>query len=340
MPRADLVLEGGGVKGVGLVGAVDQLMRSGYVFERVAGTSAGSIVAAFLAAGVNADQLREVTDSVQYERVPDRGPPGLPLVSEGFSLLRKGGAYQGDYVRDFIFENLKGFGITTFGDLRRTDAEADPNLLDNRQYNLVVMVTDLTKGRLLRLPWDYPLLNLKPDEQIVADAVRASMSIPLFFDPVTLHDGKTGETTTMVDGGVLSNFPVEIFDRNDGKTPRWPTFGIQILPDLPVGSAQLLPPLAHPALAAFQRLPAGRVLEQVLATAVVGNDQTHLEQPCVACRTIRVDTAGIGIVEFHASAKKREAIVANGAKAADQFLQTWDWGHYKEQCRGAGQSTS
>ena len=218
--------------------------------------------------------------------------------------------------------------------------EPTRNLSDNRQYKLVVMATDVTRGRLLRLPWDYPLFDLKIDEQIVADAVRASMSIPLFFEPVTIRDGKTGEATTLVDGGVPSNFPVEIFDRTDGNAPRWPTFGIQILPDLPVGSAQLLPPIAHPALRALQLLPAGRVLEQVVATAIVGNDQTHLEQPCVGCRTIRVDTAGIGIVEFDASARKRQMVVANGAKAAEQFLQTWDWDHYKKKCRGAATTAS
>ena len=328
------MLEGGGVKGVGLVGAVDQLMRSGHTFERVAGTSAGSIAGALVAAGANADQLTEVLDGLQYERVPHRRPPGLPVASESFSLLRNGGAYAGDYVRDFVFEKLKDLGVTTFGDLRRTDAGADPNLSDNRQYKLVVMATDVTRGRLLRLPWDYPLLNLDPDVQIVADAVRASMSIPLFFEPVSIPDGKTGEATTLVDGGVLSNFPVEIFDRTDGKTPRWPTFGIQILPDLPLGSDQLLPRIAHPALRAIRLLPAGRVLEQVVATAIVGNDQTHLERPCVGCRTIRVDTAGVGIVEFDASAKQRQMVATNGATAAEQFLQTWDWEGYKKKCRG------
>src|SRR5260370_13015415 len=126
MPKADLVLEGGGVKGVGLVGAVDQLMRSGYTIERVAGTSAGSILGAFLAAGLNAEQLTEVMNSLQYERVPDRGSPGLPVVSEGLSLLRNGGAYEGDYVRDFVFQKLRGFRGSTFGDLLLTDARADP----------------------------------------------------------------------------------------------------------------------------------------------------------------------------------------------------------------------
>ena len=48
--RADLVLEGGGVKGIGLTGAVATLARAGYSFTRVAGTSAGAVVAAFLVA--------------------------------------------------------------------------------------------------------------------------------------------------------------------------------------------------------------------------------------------------------------------------------------------------
>lgn len=107
------------------------------------------------------------------------------------------------------------------------------------------MVTDITRGR---LPWDYPLLNLKPDEQLVADAVRASSSIPLFVEPVTVRDGESAEQTTLVDGGVLSNFPTEIFDRTDGVTPRWPTFGVKIIPTLPAGTAELLTGIPLPAL--------------------------------------------------------------------------------------------
>jgi NTE family protein len=54
VPKEDLVLEGRGIKGLGLVGAVRRLMRAGYTFPHVAGTSAESIVAAFLAAGTTA----------------------------------------------------------------------------------------------------------------------------------------------------------------------------------------------------------------------------------------------------------------------------------------------
>jgi len=302
-------------------------MREGYAFPRVAGTSAGSIVAAFLAAGMTEDQLAEVMERLEYPRVPDRAPPGIPIVSEGISLLHRRGAYEGDYIRDFVFEELKKLGVTTFADLRRTDRGVDKKLERYRRYKLVVMATDITQGRLLRLPWDYPLLHLKPDEQLVADAVRASISIPLYFKPVSIRDGKSGEETTLVDGGVLSNFPIEIFDRTDSANPRWPTFGVKINPMLPAGDAQLFPGIALPTL------PLVHLLEQVIATAIFGNDQTYLERPCVRRRAIEVDTSAIGVVEFDAPPEKRAALVANGERATEQFLSTWDWERYKKECR-------
>ncbi len=328
VPKADLVLEGGGIKGLGLVGAVLRLMQDRYTFPRVAGTSAGAIVAAFIAAGITAGRLAEVMDRLDYSRVPDRSPPGIPLVSEGISLLSRRGAYEGDYVREFLFEELKQLGVTTFGDLRRTDPKADRNTAPYQRYKLVVMATDVTRGRLLRLPWDYRLLHLDPDEQLVADAVRASISIPLYFEPVTLRDGETGEETTLVDGGVLSNFPIEIFDRTDATNPRWPTLGVKIVPQLPAGDAQLFPGIALP------RLPPVHLLEQVVATAIGGHDQTYLERPCVRRRAIQVDTSAIGIVEFDASPEKRAAVAANGDVAAERFLAEWDWKLYKRDCRG------
>lgn len=92
MPKADLVLEGGGVKGLGLVGAVLQLMREGYTFPRVAGTSAGSMLAAFLAAGATVDQLAQIMERLDYSRVPDRSAPGVPGLSEGIGCCT-GGAH-------------------------------------------------------------------------------------------------------------------------------------------------------------------------------------------------------------------------------------------------------
>jgi NTE family protein len=327
--NADLVLEGGGVKGLGLVGAVRRLMRAGYAFPRVAGTSAGSIVAAFLAAGASEAQFAEAMERLEYPKVSDRAPPKVPLLSEGISLLRKRGAYEGDYVHDFVSKELRKLGVTTFADLRVDDPNAD--LAPDHRYRLVVMATDVTHGRLLRLPWDYPKLNLDPDEQLVADAVRASISIPLYFEPVTLRDGRTGEETTLVDGGILSNFPIEIFDRTDGAQPRWPTFGVRVMPDLPSGFAHLVPGTGLAAL------PPLRLLEQVVATAIVGHDQTYLERPCVRRRAMLVNTDAVGVVQFDAPAQVRAEVVANGERAAQRFLGEWDWERYQRECRGVRQ---
>jgi NTE family protein len=328
MPDADLVLEGGGMKGVGLGGAIRTLMRAGYAFHRVAGTSAGAVAGALVAAGMSEPDLEAAMARLDYARVPDRGLPRIPVVSEGISLLHSGGAYEGDYIRDFVREELEALGVRTFGDLRRSDPGADADLPPERCYKLVVMATDVTHGRLLRLPWDYGLLGLDPDEQLVADAVRASISIPLYFDPVVVHDATGGEDVTLVDGGVLSNYPIEIFDRTDLQRPRWPTLGVKVMPELPAGDPELFPGIALPALAPV------KLLERVVATAIVGNDQTYLERPCVRRRTIWVDTSAVGVVEFDASEEQREAVIANGAAAAEAFLSTWDWDAFRRACPG------
>jgi NTE family protein len=79
------------------------------------------------------------------------------------------------------------------------------------------------------------------------------------------------------------------------------------------------------------------LLEQVVATAIVGHDQTYIERPCVARRTIHVDTSAIGIVEFDAPAQKRAEVVAEGLAAAEAFLETWDWEGFRRDCARPGE---
>ena len=70
---ADLVLEGGGVKGIALVGAISVLEERGYRFRRVAGTSAGAIVGSLVAANARAAELEEIMRGVDYRCFQD-GP--------------------------------------------------------------------------------------------------------------------------------------------------------------------------------------------------------------------------------------------------------------------------
>jgi NTE family protein len=327
---ADLVLSGGGVKGVGLVGAVVALMEAGYTAQRVSGTSAGSIVGAIVAAASQANQLsaeevKELALQLDYHKFTDPGPlERVPILGPSFAVLRGTGIYKGDYAHDWVSSELKNLGVTTFGDL----AIIDDNLPDEQRYRLVVTVADVTTGQLVRLPWDYRrVYGLDPDEQSVADAVRASMSIPFFFRPVTLTS-TTGLTSTLVDGGLLSNFPIDSLDRTDGRTPRWPSFGVTVLPNLPEGNDKIIP-----ALAPIRLLGPPHLLESVITTVLVGRDQAYLNQPWVSARTIRVDSTDIGFLDFDVSDNEVQALYAKGYAATEKFLSTWDWHAYLDRFR-------
>lgn len=326
---ADLILSGGGVKGIGLVGGGVALMDAGYHFQRVSGTSAGSIVGGLFAAAslhenMTGEQVKELALGLDYRKFRDPGRiESLPVVGPASAVLRGSGIYRGDYAHSWVRSELKNLGVNTFGDL----ALDDEHLAPERRYKLVVTATDLTTNQLVRLPWDYRrVYGLDPDEQSVADAVRASMSIPFFFQPVTLVSS-TGVTSTLVDGGLLSNFPIDSFDRSDGKKPRWPSFGITVFPKVPNLNDKV-----NAALATL-RLGAPALLVSVIATTLFGHDHTYLNQPWVSSRAVRVDSAGVGIVDFGISADEVEAFYVKGYAAVQDFLSSWDWNAYIDRWR-------
>ncbi|BCO37651.1 phospholipase [Mycobacterium heckeshornense] len=327
---ADLVLSGGGVKGIGLAGAVVALKDAGYSVKRVSGVSAGSVVGSILAAASNGDQLtaeeiKELALGLPYHKFRDAGPlERIPLLGQAWGLLRETGLYRGDFAHDWVRSELKNLGVTTFGDL----AFDDDYLIPERRYRLVVTVADVTTGQLVRLPWDYRrVYGLDPDEQPVADAVRASMAIPFYFRPVTLT-GADGRKSTLVDGGVLSSFPIDSFDRPDRSPPRWPTFGITVMPNLPEGNDQVIP-----ALGVLRLLGPPSLLERLITTILVGRDQAYLNQPWVDARTIRVDSTEVNFLDFGISRQDAEALFDKGYEAAHAFISTWDWAEYLERFR-------
>jgi NTE family protein len=324
------VLSGGGVKGVGLVGAVVALLDAGYAPQRVSGTSAGSIVGAIVAAAAQSGemsgaQVKQLALQLDYHRFLDPGPvERVPLVGPSLALLRGSGIYRGDYAHDWVRRQLADLGVSTFADLAIDDDELPPE----QRYRLVVTVADVTTGQLVRLPWDYRrVYGLDPDQQLVADAVRASMSIPFIFRPVELTSA-AGLTSTLVDGGLLSNFPVDSLDRTDGKAPRWPSFGITLLPNLPHGNDTVIPPLA-----ALRLLGAPHLLEEVITTVLVGRDQAYLNQPWVAARAIRVDSTDVGFLDFDITENEVEAQYLKGYGAAERFLADWNWESYLRRYR-------
>lgn len=182
----DIVMEGGGVKGLGLVGALAALEAGGYRFRRVAGTSAGAIVGSMIAAGISVSDLKTLMQSLDYRDFRDEGMiDRLGLPGKGVSLLFEKGIYEGKYLRNLLSAELSKLGVKTFADLRIKEPWAQ-KLPPEQRYKLVVNVADISRGRLVHLPWDYHKYGLDPDKQLVADAVRASMSLPFFTNPCAL----------------------------------------------------------------------------------------------------------------------------------------------------------
>lgn len=326
--RADLVLEGGGVKAIAHVGAVAEFAAQGHVFERVAGSSAGAIVAAFVAAGIPVERLVTLLRELDYRRFADRSVlDRVPVVCPTASVWFDDGYYEGEALQEFVGEVLADAGVETFGALRRDDRGS--GLPQAHQYSLVVTVVDLSLGQLVRLPWDYQrLYGLDPDRQSVAQAVHASAALPFVYEPVRLPRADGG-TSTVVDGGVLSNYPIDTFDRRDLKPPRWPTFGVKLTDSRPLDQRPPLLPL-------IGRLPPVHLLEQLLTTLVVGHDRARLSLPHVRARTVEVDTSEVSILDFDLSAAQREGLYVAGREATRRFLESWDFDAYVRRFAGGG----
>lgn len=326
MADADLVLEGGGVKGAGLVGAITALASAPdpYTFHRVAGTSAGAIVASMLAAGYDAAEMTTIMTDLDFARFEDA--PSLfgrfEKIGEGLGLLLHEGLFEGQFLHDWIEKLLAAKGIRTWGDLKVHDPGS--SLPADRQYRLVVVVSDISRGRMLRLPWDYrEQLGVDPDTQPVADAVRSSAGIPFFFRPFHMaadpaYTQGHGEILC-TDGGMLSNFPVQIFDRDDGQPSRWPTFGIKLSARQAVTDASWDP-----------NADAIQLAKSLLSTMQNAHDQMHIDDPAVAARTIFVDTSGYSATDFHLTAGDKSKLFTNGQAAGQKFLGKWDWARWQQ----------
>ncbi len=328
--RADLVLEGGGVRGFALVGAVQALAEAGYGFVRVAGTSAGAVVAAVVAAlgraGEPLSRLADVAATLEPARVRERGPLGralgpLGVLADVVSFLDDGGVADGRYLRDWLSGVLGDLGVETFGDLRLT-GEAAEGVPEGRRWSLLVTATDVSRRRAARFPEDYPRYGLDPDAQRVVDAVAASAAIPAVIDPVRLRL-PSGERIALLDGGLLSNYPITVFDRRDGARPRWLTIGVRL--DRPDDGAPGRP----------VRGPVSLALA-TLATLVDAADARTVDDPCVLDRTIAVPTGDVRATDFDLSPAQRQQLLETGTLAAQRFLARWDFERHLRTCRGVG----
>ena len=336
--RADLALEGGGVKGIGLAGAVLVLDEAGYAFPRVAGTSAGAIAACLIAsiskAGKPIPAMRTYLGQLEFAKfMPesalhrwfDHQGGALEMIGDAAILTHRIGLYTGDYLAEWLHPILDGLGVRTFADLKITQSD-DPgmSLPPNKRYRLLVHTSDLTRGELVQLPWDYGYYGLPADQEEVVRAVRASMSIPFFFEPVMVEanatevdvampDGRVikqhydAGSVTWTDGGMLRNFPIGAFDRVDGQPARWPTIGVKL------SSLQMN---FGPTAASTSAVGVGI---RALHTMMNEWDRYNVEAT-TAARTIFVANAGLTATQFDLTTDQQNELFINGVRSATRFV--------------------
>jgi predicted acylesterase/phospholipase RssA len=190
------VFQGGGCRAAAFVGAYEEAVRSGVSFTEVAGTSAGSIVAALIGAGATPKDLREAITRMDFESflcVPDRAAArGIfgRLLGMKFpryaDLLFDQGFHSSSRIRQWVDEQLAHL----------LPQERQPVTFNSLPFPTYIVSTDLTRSE--AKVWNQ---KTTPNE-LVSDAVQASCAIPIFFQPVSRR---------YVDGGVLSNLPTFVF---------------------------------------------------------------------------------------------------------------------------------
>ena len=319
--KADAVFEGGGVKGIGLVGAVAEIEETGYEFQNLAGTSAGAIVAALLAVGYSAAELKRELEKLDYRNFKDEGfLDKLGFIGKGLSLGFEYGIYEGEYFEDWFEGLLRAKGKTKFGDVHTEFEE------EQYKYKVQVIAADLTDRRLLVLPRDLKNFGYDPDEFGISRAVRMSMSIPVFFEPVVLTD-TSGRTHYIVDGGVLSNYPIWLLDDNSPE-PSWPTFGFKLVePSVRQLKVANRNPIKNPL----------SFLKAIAATMMDAHDKYHISRSKGDfSRTIMIPTLidldgvkkEIKTTDFGITQADSDGLYRNGLAAAKAFLETWDFGEW------------
>ncbi|EKP95819.1 patatin-like phospholipase family protein [Thermaerobacter subterraneus] len=314
--NADAVLSGGGVRVIALVGALEVAEERGYRWVNLGGTSGGAIVAALRAAGYTPAEMRQLMESTDFSRFRDRDAlDRVPLAGTLLSLLLENGLYEGRALEAWLEELLARKGVRTFGDLELPAALAgdDPRF----RYRLQVVAADVTRRRLLVLPRDLPDYGLDPAGFSVARAVRMSAALPYFYEPVPLvYPGPDGpETSLVVDGGLVANFPVWLFDVEG--VPPWPTFGFRLAD--PVDQA-----------VPFDG-PVGYLIALV-STALEAREE--LANAHTAARTVAVPTLGVRTTDFDLDLAMRRRLYQAGREAAARFFRQWDFGRYKQAFRG------
>lgn len=289
----NIAVKGGGIKGVAYVGALEVLEQNGHLQEiqRCAGTSAGAMLASMLALGFDASEVRELMLSVDFKKFKTGWNP--------LRIFKQYGLYSGDYILNFIHDYLRKSKHkfpknVTFKEMR------DAGCRDLYVFACNVNAQTATE--------------FSPDttpHARVAEAVRASMSIPFFFKAFRFSNG-IPDKHLYVDGGIVYNYPLSFFDSerfNTSTDPNPETLGLYLY-------APGVRP--HSDLADSRPLYFTRQLFESLLDA---QDVTVSVDQEIMGRSIRIDDLHYPSTDFDLGKKDIERLIESGKKGAQEYLK-------------------
>ena len=364
--EADGVFRGGGVKGLGLAGALlgfaEHPEKPVKKWVNVAGASAGAILACYLACGHDAADMTNLMKKTKFAAFQDFPPPGK-VVGGGSNLFRRHGLARGEAFRLWFGEQLEH---KTFASTKTDDGA----------YRLKLIAVDVTNKALLVLPDDLPRYRrlgesgpIDPDQFEIADAARMSMSIPYFFEPFQLvRDRVLVEDPGDVDG-LTANVPADRIDvqqQNDkihaaggreasfreltdrelkqqqaviidgGTLSNFPVW----LFDVDNPDQQLRRPTFGFTLTGGKGVGGGvnKAVSRMPWALRFGVDIFHTSQEAwdarfvshsTRVRTVAVNAGDVGTTEFNLPASAQDMLIENGRTAAKRFLDTFDLADYE-----------
>jgi NTE family protein len=204
----NLVFEGAGIRGIAYSGVIMQLEEYGIIeeIEKVGGTSAGAITAMMLSIGYNSEEIYEIISATRFQKF-NKG--GFWFLGGVHRVKKRYGWYKSERFEKWLEEIIES---------KTGDSEIRFSELGEKGFkDLYVTGTSLKKQELIVFSsHSYPEMKIK-------DAVKASMTIPLYFEASFIDEkGKLYKNPeekegldVVVDGGILGNFPIWIFDEHE-----------------------------------------------------------------------------------------------------------------------------
>ncbi|HVG58192.1 MAG TPA: patatin-like phospholipase family protein [Hyalangium sp.] len=314
----NLVFQGGGVKGIAYVGALQVLQAQDLLrhVRNVAGTSAGAITAALVAVGATAEEIHSILGSTDFASFMDG--KGW-IVGDTVRLVKGYGIHPGDEVEKWCRQQIGNLTARSTGKSQPDLTFAQLCVLTNKEperfRELYVITTNLTR----QVPEVFSMAT-RPDVPIW-QAVRMSMSIPLFFEAFHFNGD------VYVDGGISWNYPIDLFDG----LHRQPMIGKpEIPPEVGVCGETLGFSLGTKEQIDHEEKygtpPSVPVTDLKSYTKALFNfmldaaNQLRLD-PDSEQRTVFIDNANVSTTDFTLSKELQQKLVDNGVLATSAWLK-------------------